>query len=217
MNVSSEKSTSLWMGTKVVDDAPALNRGEKADVVVVGSGIAGMSVAYELAKAGKDVVVIDRGPDRQGHDLAHHRASDGAMRRRLPPADQPPGRGDGQALVSKPGRLHRPHRSQREGPRHRLRLPAARRPSLSCARHRSRHHRPGVRGDEEGRHADRAREGRAASGPTKRRRRCAIPTRRRSIRSSISPDLPPPSARPAAASMPRPRSITWRRMKTAWW
>ena len=66
MNVSSEKSTSLWMRTKVLDDAPALNRGEKVDVVVVGSGIAGMSVAYELAKAGKDVVVIDRGPIGKG-------------------------------------------------------------------------------------------------------------------------------------------------------
>ena len=66
MNVSSERSTSLWMGTKVVEDAPALDRGEKADVVVVGSGIAGMSVAYELAKAGKDVVVIDRGPIGKG-------------------------------------------------------------------------------------------------------------------------------------------------------
>ena len=30
MNVSSEKSTSLWMRTKVLDDAPALNRGEKS-------------------------------------------------------------------------------------------------------------------------------------------------------------------------------------------
>jgi glycine/D-amino acid oxidase-like deaminating enzyme len=66
MNVSGEKSTSLWMGTKVVDDAPALNRGEKADVAVVGSGTAGMSVAYELFKAGKDVVVIDRGPIGKG-------------------------------------------------------------------------------------------------------------------------------------------------------
>jgi glycine/D-amino acid oxidase-like deaminating enzyme/nitrite reductase/ring-hydroxylating ferredoxin subunit len=32
----------------------------------VGSGIAGLSVAYELAKAGKDVVVIDRGPIGKG-------------------------------------------------------------------------------------------------------------------------------------------------------
>ena len=66
MNVSSEKSVSVWMKTNVTEDAPALNRDEKADVVIVGSGIAGMSAAYELAKAGKDVVVIDRGPIGKG-------------------------------------------------------------------------------------------------------------------------------------------------------
>ena len=66
MNVSEEKSISPWMKTKVADDAPALNRDEKAEVVVVGSGIAGMSVAYELVKAGKDVVIIDRGPIGKG-------------------------------------------------------------------------------------------------------------------------------------------------------
>jgi glycine/D-amino acid oxidase-like deaminating enzyme/nitrite reductase/ring-hydroxylating ferredoxin subunit len=66
VNVSSEKSVSVWMKTNVTEDAPALNRDEKADVVIVGSGIAGMSVAYELAKAGKDVVVIDRGPIGKG-------------------------------------------------------------------------------------------------------------------------------------------------------
>jgi hypothetical protein len=42
MNVSSEKSVSLWMGTRVLDDTPVLNKAEKADVVIVGSGIAGM-------------------------------------------------------------------------------------------------------------------------------------------------------------------------------
>jgi hypothetical protein len=42
MNVSSEKSISLWMGTKVLEDAPALDKAEKADSVIVGSGIAGM-------------------------------------------------------------------------------------------------------------------------------------------------------------------------------
>jgi glycine/D-amino acid oxidase-like deaminating enzyme len=33
----------------------------RADVVVVGSGIAGLSVAYELANRGRSVVVLDRG------------------------------------------------------------------------------------------------------------------------------------------------------------
>jgi glycine/D-amino acid oxidase-like deaminating enzyme len=66
MNVSSERSVSLWMSTKVLHDAPVLDREEKADVVVVGSGIAGISVAWELAKAGKDVVILDRGPIGKG-------------------------------------------------------------------------------------------------------------------------------------------------------
>jgi glycine/D-amino acid oxidase-like deaminating enzyme/nitrite reductase/ring-hydroxylating ferredoxin subunit len=43
-----------------------LDKEEKTDVVIVGSGIAGMSVAWELAKAGKDVVVLDRGPIGKG-------------------------------------------------------------------------------------------------------------------------------------------------------
>jgi glycine/D-amino acid oxidase-like deaminating enzyme/nitrite reductase/ring-hydroxylating ferredoxin subunit len=66
MNVSSEESVSLWMSTKVLDDAPVLDKSEKADVVIIGSGIAGMSVAWELAKAGKDVVILDRGPIGKG-------------------------------------------------------------------------------------------------------------------------------------------------------
>lgn len=66
MNVSNEKSVSLWMDTPVVDDAPTLNKTGTADVAVIGSGIAGMSVAYELAKAGKKVVVLDRGAIGKG-------------------------------------------------------------------------------------------------------------------------------------------------------
>jgi glycine/D-amino acid oxidase-like deaminating enzyme len=66
MNVSSEKSVALWMGTKVLEEAPVLDKAEMADVVIVGSGIAGMSVGWELAKAGKDVVVVDRGPIGKG-------------------------------------------------------------------------------------------------------------------------------------------------------
>jgi hypothetical protein len=42
MNMSSERSTSLWMSTSVLDDASTLDRDEKADVVVVGSSIAGL-------------------------------------------------------------------------------------------------------------------------------------------------------------------------------
>jgi glycine/D-amino acid oxidase-like deaminating enzyme/nitrite reductase/ring-hydroxylating ferredoxin subunit len=54
------------METVVLEDAPALNKDEICDVIIVGSGIAGMSVAYELAVQGKDVVVVDRGPIGKG-------------------------------------------------------------------------------------------------------------------------------------------------------
>jgi glycine/D-amino acid oxidase-like deaminating enzyme/nitrite reductase/ring-hydroxylating ferredoxin subunit len=42
-------------------EAPALAADIRADVLVVGSGIAGLSCAYELAEAGRRVTVIDRG------------------------------------------------------------------------------------------------------------------------------------------------------------
>ena len=45
---------------------PALEENVSCDVAIVGSGIAGLSVAYELAKAGKSVVVLDRGPIGRG-------------------------------------------------------------------------------------------------------------------------------------------------------
>src|SRR3954463_2412312 len=50
------------MSTAAVSGAPPLTGHDRADVVVVGAGIAGLSVAYELAKAGQSVIVLDRGP-----------------------------------------------------------------------------------------------------------------------------------------------------------
>ncbi|RWC32132.1 MAG: FAD-dependent oxidoreductase [Mesorhizobium sp.] len=61
MNVSDERTVSLWAATEVAPDAVPLGRSEQVDVVVVGSGIAGLSVAYELAVAGQKVAVVDRG------------------------------------------------------------------------------------------------------------------------------------------------------------
>ena len=62
MNASSERSTSVWGKSAGVQDAPTLSRHTSADIVVVGAGIAGLSVAYEFARAGRSVVVLDRGP-----------------------------------------------------------------------------------------------------------------------------------------------------------
>src|SRR5689334_3416184 len=61
MNARDERTVSLWMSVEVAPDAPRLSRAEKADVVVIGAGIAGLSTAYELATRGLDVVVVDRG------------------------------------------------------------------------------------------------------------------------------------------------------------
>lgn len=60
MNVRDEHTQSLWMDVQVAD-SPGLTGSERTDVVVVGSGIAGLSVAYELVKRGRSVIVLDRG------------------------------------------------------------------------------------------------------------------------------------------------------------
>ena len=62
MNVSEERTRSLWTRTAVAPDAPRLAGKHSCDTVVVGAGIAGLSVAYELVSAGQKVVVVDRGP-----------------------------------------------------------------------------------------------------------------------------------------------------------
>ena len=61
MNVGDEHSQSFWMLESPVVDAAPLTGGESCDVVVIGSGIAGLSTAYELARFGRSVIVIDRG------------------------------------------------------------------------------------------------------------------------------------------------------------
>ena len=62
MNVSGEATKSLWMTDMEFPPAPRLERDERCDVAVVGAGIAGVSIAYELILAGRSVVLVDRGP-----------------------------------------------------------------------------------------------------------------------------------------------------------
>lgn len=52
---------SVWSASFDVPDFPPLSQNLSTDVVIVGAGIAGMSVAYHLARAGRKVVVIDDG------------------------------------------------------------------------------------------------------------------------------------------------------------
>jgi glycine/D-amino acid oxidase-like deaminating enzyme len=49
------------MDVEVAPEATALPRNESAHTIIVGSGIAGLSTAYELSSQGQSVVVLDRG------------------------------------------------------------------------------------------------------------------------------------------------------------
>jgi glycine/D-amino acid oxidase-like deaminating enzyme/nitrite reductase/ring-hydroxylating ferredoxin subunit len=66
MNVGDERSRSLWMDVDVAPDASQLTRDVECDTVVVGSGIAGLSTAYELSGQGQKVIVLDRGKIGRG-------------------------------------------------------------------------------------------------------------------------------------------------------
>jgi hypothetical protein len=62
MNAMEERSRSVWMSCAVAPEARPLEGPATADVVVVGAGIAGLSIAYELVQRGRSVIVLDRGP-----------------------------------------------------------------------------------------------------------------------------------------------------------
>ncbi|WP_460830755.1 FAD-dependent oxidoreductase [Lysobacter humi (ex Lee et al. 2017)] len=53
-------STSLWSATAQVPHAPPLEVDAQADVCIVGAGIVGLTTAYELLKAGREVIVLDQ-------------------------------------------------------------------------------------------------------------------------------------------------------------
>src|SRR6266540_6198080 len=59
----SGRTASLWTRTAEVPSfAGELPRATDADVCVVGAGIAGLTTAYLLTRAGKSVLVVDDGP-----------------------------------------------------------------------------------------------------------------------------------------------------------
>jgi glycine/D-amino acid oxidase-like deaminating enzyme/nitrite reductase/ring-hydroxylating ferredoxin subunit len=54
------------MDVEVAPRTRPLDGSLRADIVVIGSGIAGLSAAYELGSAGRNVAVLDRGPIGMG-------------------------------------------------------------------------------------------------------------------------------------------------------
>lgn len=74
MSDSSGHTTSVWMSTASLPTFPALTSDTKADVCIVGAGMAGISVASHLTKAGRKVVILDDGPvagGETGRTTAH--------------------------------------------------------------------------------------------------------------------------------------------------
>jgi glycine/D-amino acid oxidase-like deaminating enzyme/nitrite reductase/ring-hydroxylating ferredoxin subunit len=65
---------SLWQDTASIPPRPPLKDHVTTDVCVIGAGIAGLTVAYQLAKGGKRVVVLDKeqiGSGETGRTTAH--------------------------------------------------------------------------------------------------------------------------------------------------
>jgi glycine/D-amino acid oxidase-like deaminating enzyme/nitrite reductase/ring-hydroxylating ferredoxin subunit len=72
--ISTMKTTPYWMESASMPRLPKLDRDMRADVVVVGGGITGLTAAYRLVKAGRSVVLLERERCAQidtGHTSAH--------------------------------------------------------------------------------------------------------------------------------------------------
>ena len=74
MQSDSGRTTSVWMATTEVPQFQSLTQDIRTNVCVIGAGIAGMTTAYLLARAGRAVVLIDDGPiggGETGRTTAH--------------------------------------------------------------------------------------------------------------------------------------------------
>ena len=80
MNVGDERSRSLWMDVDVAPSTSKLTQDTECDTVVIGSGIAGLSTAYEtpaelLARTGSHAAKLIGDLTRQRDSLAAADAS----------------------------------------------------------------------------------------------------------------------------------------------
>jgi glycine/D-amino acid oxidase-like deaminating enzyme/nitrite reductase/ring-hydroxylating ferredoxin subunit len=66
MKSDSGTTVSVWMATADLQECQPLSEKITADVCIIGSGMAGMSTAYMLAREGKKVVLLDDGPPAGG-------------------------------------------------------------------------------------------------------------------------------------------------------
>ncbi|WP_413558370.1 FAD-dependent oxidoreductase [Bdellovibrio sp. HCB209] len=74
MAIYQQKTQSLWQKHFILPEFPKLTEPIQTDICVVGGGVAGMLVAYELVKQGREVVVLERGPlhkNETGFTTAH--------------------------------------------------------------------------------------------------------------------------------------------------
>ena len=68
------RGLSTWCATAAPYPSPALEQNVRADVCVIGAGIAGLTTAYLLAREGKSVVVLEKnkiGGGETSHTSAH--------------------------------------------------------------------------------------------------------------------------------------------------
>ena len=62
MQSDSGRTISVWMDSGAMPEFPPLTSDVETDVCIIGAGISGLTAAYELAREGRHVVVLDDGP-----------------------------------------------------------------------------------------------------------------------------------------------------------
>src|SRR3954469_5037874 len=62
MRSDSGRNISLWRATADEPSTSALKEDARADVCIIGAGIAGLTTAYLVGREGRSVIVLDDGP-----------------------------------------------------------------------------------------------------------------------------------------------------------